>query len=93
MNYLNLVKCDISFITETWLKSTDEDWILCLEYMMNGWKLLKWNREEKTGGGTCCLFRPGLRCTIVDSEQQRSFEHLIKEVGVNGQKYNFVIVY
>ena len=52
---------------------------------------IEMEQGRKTGGGIFLDLDLGF--TIVDSEQQRSFEHLIIEVGVNGQKYNFVIVY
>ena len=88
-NFITEHSIDAMFITETWVKSSDDVTIGELECQGN-FRFVTSPREGRSGGGVGCLHRPQVQVSKIVSQAYSSFEHMV--IKLKAESYESVII-
>ena len=84
---------DITIITETWLKDTEEDntWTLSSEFNNDSYQISTKNRRDKRGGGIALVtHRKYAITTRPETTSYSSFEHAIWNIQIGPTVYTII---
>ena len=48
---------EFASVTETWLRADDAAWVDCSRFNTDGYKMLTYNRQVRTGGGIALIYK------------------------------------
>lgn len=89
-------KIDLICVSETWLTDSVPDSVISVD----GYKLLRNDRNYCRGGGLCIYYKSDLSCQIIsasilsaDSDEMDRTEYLFVEVRINNDKFLLGLFY
>ena len=67
--------CDAEFavITETWLKNADQQWTECSQFNNEGYKIITYSRQSRSGGGLALIYKDKYVVEELEKRQNKSF--------------------
>ena len=76
--HLHSVKCDISVVTETWLKDdeADTDWVQCSELYINEYNFFTSNHKDQPGGGLGLVVHKDFSTKLLEEGAKPSFQYV-----------------
>ena len=80
-------------VTETWLRANDASWVECSQFNRDGYKMLAYNRQVRTGGGLALIYKDKYIVNTMEKGQMRSFEYLVCTIRIRGTVITLVIIY
>ena len=80
-------------VTETWLRANDASWVECSQFNRDGYKMLTYNRQVRTGGGLALIYKDKYIVNTMEKGQMRSYEYLVCTIRIRGTVITLVIIY
>ena len=91
-NFIDSDKPNITFISETWAKESDNEFYF-KEITPKGYSYMHKDRENGTGGGIALIVQSDFNPRLVKTSQFTSFESLTASISSSGSTLRLVVVY
>ena len=93
--YLHSIKCDISVVTETWLRDdkADNAWIQRSDLCINEYNFFISDQKDRPGGGLGLIVHKNYSTKLLEEGAKSSFQYAKWRVSCKGRVLKIVAIY